>query len=365
MKTRTSPPHCAIAACTFEIQRIGADVQLFPAGQFKARDGRPVEPASGHWLLDDETAAQLLAKLSARKTDLVVDYEHQTLASEHNGKPAPAAGWITPQSVEWRPGAGLFASTVDWTDNAKAYIAAREYRYISPVFQYDRKTGAVLNLLHVALTNFPALDGMDALVASATARFTADEVPPKENVMNREQLIAFLGLSADASDEDISAAMTALKAQGDTLAQEVAALKTTKTTLEAALATAAAKGAADVPDPTKFVPIQVVEDLKKDFAALSTKLTTGEVDELVKSGLDDGRLLPAQEKWARDLGAKDVAALKGYLDSATPIAALKGRQTQSAKPPEKVEELSVEALALCKSLGVDPKDYLNELNSKG
>ncbi|MGL4885229.1 MAG: phage protease [Aeromonas veronii] len=365
MKTRTSPPHSAIAACTFEIQRIGADVQLFPAGQFKARDGRPVEPASGHWLLDDAIAAQLLAKLSARKTDLVVDYEHQTLASEHNGKPAPAAGWVTPLSVEWRPGAGLFATTVDWTDNAKAHIAAREYRYISPVFQYDRKTGAVLNLLHVALTNFPALDGMDALVASAAARFTADEVPPKENVMNREQLIAFLGLSADASDEDISAAMTALKAQGDTLAQEVAALKTSKTTLEAALATAAAKGAADVPDPTKFVPIQVVEDLKKDFAALSTKLTTGEVDELVKSGLDDGRLLPAQEKWARDLGAKDVAALKGYLDSATPIAALKGRQTQGTKPPEKVEELSAEALALCKSLGVDPKDYLNELNSKG
>lgn len=366
MKTRISTPHNAIAACSFELKPEGADVQLFPAGQFKARDGRPREPASGHWLLDDTIAAALLARLSTRQTDMVIDYEHQTMAAEKNGQPAPAAGWIKPITVEWRPGLGLFATSVDWTDPAKAHIAAREYRYISPVFQYDPSTGAVLNLLHVALTNFPALDGMEALVASAAARFMADEAQPKENIMNRDQMIAFLGLSADASDEDISNAMAALKTQGDTasaLAQEIAALKTKNSALETA-AVAAAKGSTDNPDPAKFVPTQVVEDLKKELAALSTKITTDEVEEMVKDGLDDGRLLPAQEKWARELGASNLAALKSYLDSAAPIAALKGRQTERTKQPEKVEELTTEALALCKSMGIDPKDYLKELNSK-
>lgn len=183
--------------------------------------------------------------------------------------------------------------------------------------------------------------------------------------MNREQLIAFLGLSADASDEDISTALAALKAQGDTasaLAQEVAALKTKEVELTAAVA--AAKGTGDNPNPAEFVPVAVVEDLKKEIAALSTKFTTGEVDDLVKAGLDDGRLLPAQEKWARDLGQQNIAALKTYLDSTSPIAALKTRQTHGAKPPEKESDLSPEALAICKSMGVDPKDYLKELKGK-
>ena len=365
MKKRTSPTNSAIAACTFEIQHIGADVQLFPAGRFNARDGRPTEPAGGHWQLDDAIAADLLVRLSGRQTDIVVDYEHQTLNAEANGKPAPAAGWITPRSVEWRSGVGLFATALDWTDSAKAHIAAREYRYISPVFSYDRQSGAVLNLLHVALTNYPAIDGMDALVASAAARFMADEASPKENVMNREQLIALLGLSADASDEDISTAMAALKARGDTastLAQEVAALKTQKEVLETAVA--AAKGNQGIPDPAKFVPAEVVEDLKKELAALSTKITTNEVGDLVQAGLKDGRLLPAQEKWARELGTSNIAALKSYLESTAPIAALKGRQTNDISQPKKEEDLSPEAIAICKSMGVDPKDYLKTLNAK-
>ncbi|WP_052143358.1 phage protease [Aeromonas hydrophila] len=337
-------------------------MQLFPVGKFKARDGRPFEPAGGHWVLDDAIAADLLANLAMRQTDIVFDYEHQTLYAEKNGKPAPAAGWLKPLLVEWRPGVGLFAISVDWTEAASAHIAAREYRYISPVFSYDRNTGAVLNLLHVALTNFPAIDGMEALIASATTKYMADEAPPKENTMNREQLIALLGLSADASDEDISTAMAAMKARGDTLAQEVAALKTEKTQLETAIAAAKTSAA---PDPAKFVSVEVVEALKQDIAALRTESTTKNVDELVTAGLDDGRLLPAQEKWARDLGTSNIAALKGYLDSATPIAALKGRQTNHMKPPEKEEDLSPEALAICKSMGVDPKDYIKELNSKG
>lgn len=365
MKKRTSPSHSGLAVCTFEIQSSGADVQLFPAGRFNARDGRPLEPIGRHWQLDDDIAAALLARLSTRQTDIVVDYEHQTLNAEQNGQPAPAAGWIAPLTVEWRPGVGVFAKMVDWTDAAKAHIAAREYRYISPVFSYDRETGAVLNLLHVALTNFPAIDGMEALVASATARFLADEAQPKENVMNREQLIALLGLSADASDEDISTALAALKAQGDTantLAQEVAALKAKEAELTAAVA--AAKGTNGNPDLTQFAPVQVVEDLKQEIAALNTRFKTDDVDKLVTAGLDDGRLLPAQEKWARDLGQQNIAALKTYLDSTSPIAALKSRQTNGGKPPEKESDLSPEALAICKSMGVDPKDYLKELNGK-
>ena len=69
--------------------------------------------------------------------------------------------------LEWEEGRGLFAG-VDWTDKARAHIRAGEYRYISPVFAFDRQSGAVLRLICAALTNHPALDGMDAASATFT-----------------------------------------------------------------------------------------------------------------------------------------------------------------------------------------------------
>lgn len=345
--------HTAFAACTFELQAEGAGIQLFPAGAFKARDGRPADVEAGHWFIDAQIAASVLAKASARATDLVIDYEHQTLNSEKNGQPAPAAGWIKGAALEWREGLGLFATAPEWTERGAAFIKAREYRYLSPVFIYDTRTGAVLELLHVALTNNPALDGLASLPALAAARFQlADPAAPsaeENHSVNREQLIALLGLASDASDEDIQNALTTVKGNADKLPEIQAQL-------------AAAK--AQTPDPAKYVPAAMVEDLKKDIVALKASQTGREVDELVQAGLADGRLLPAQEKWARELGGKDTAALKTYLDNTPAIAALKGQQTQGKQPaPATVEELSEEALAACRAMGTDPKDYLATLKA--
>lgn len=161
----------AIAACTFEIRAKDTAIQLFPAGAFKARDGRPKDVQAGHWYIDGQVATRLIAKAAALATDLVIDYEHQTLNSAENGQPAPAAAWFKGRALEWREGLGLFATQVDWTKNAAAMIAGKEYRYLSPVFSYDKRTGEVLELHHVGLTNFPALDGMNSLPALAAARF--------------------------------------------------------------------------------------------------------------------------------------------------------------------------------------------------
>lgn len=346
----------AFAACTFEIQADGAAIQLLPAGPFKARDGRPADVKAGHWVINGQVAAKLIAKAATRATDVVVDFEHQTLNSEKNGQPAPAAGWLKGAALEWRDGQGLFATNPEWVGDTADLIKTRKYRYLSPVFSYDRATGEVLELHHVGLTNYPAIDGMADLAALAAARFqlAAPAAPAVEEkpCVNREQLIALLGLSSDASDDDIQNALTALK-DGQEKVQEL----TTQL--------AAAKAATPAVDPEKFVSVDVVEQLKRDFAALRTEQNAGKVDELVKTGLSDGRLLPAQEQWARDLGAKDVAALKTYLDTTPAIAALKHRQTE-ARPatPEKVEELSPETLAVCKQLNVSAEDYIATLKGE-
>ncbi|WP_137971873.1 phage protease [Pseudomonas sp. F(2018)] len=350
--SKQAPLHTAFAACTFELQAEGAAIQLFPAGAFKARDGRPADVEAGHWLINADIAARVLAKAAARITDFVVDYEHQTLNSERNGQPAPAAGWIKGIDLEWREGQGLFATAPQWTEKGAAFIKAREYRYLSPVFTYDTRTGAVLELRHVAITNDPALDGMDSLPALAAARFQlADPAAPsaeENHSVNREQLIALLGLASDASDEDIQTALNTVKGNSDKLPE-----------LQSQLAAAKAN-----PDPAQFAPLSVVEELKKDLVALKSDQIGRDVEELVQAGLSDGRLLPAQEKWARDLGGKDVAALKTYLADTPVIAALKRQQTDGRVPvPTSVEQLDDEATAVCRQLGVDPKDYLATLKA--
>ncbi|HDX8595630.1 TPA: hypothetical protein RQN60_001936 [Aeromonas dhakensis] len=60
--------------------------QLLPVGPFKARDGRPFDMASGHWHLDGQIAAALIARAKALGQDILLDYDFQS----RNGHSAPA-----------------------------------------------------------------------------------------------------------------------------------------------------------------------------------------------------------------------------------------------------------------------------------
>ena len=144
----------------------GYNVQLFPEGQFAASDGRPGNMqgcAAKVWLMDATIAPDIIADADAREARPVVDYEHQSIRARENGQPAPAAGWI--QALAYFPGQGLFAK-VEWTERARELIKSGEYRYISPLFNFDENTGAVRRLVSAALTNTPALDGLMAVAAS-------------------------------------------------------------------------------------------------------------------------------------------------------------------------------------------------------
>jgi phage I-like protein len=361
MKTTAPPSSPKFAACSFEIQAADNAIQIFPAGVFKAEDGRPADVLSGHWLINADIATRVITRAAARKNDMVVDYEHQTLNSAKNGKPAPAAAWIKRPSFEWREGVGLFATQVEWTPKAADMLKNKEYRYVSPVFSYDPVTGAVIDLVNIAITNDPGLDGMESLPTLAAACFQlASSAAPsveEKNSVNREQLIAHLGLSSDATDEDIQTALTNLKGSADKVKELEEALKKKE---PATPPTTTPPATDPTPDPEKFAPVSVVEALKKDVCTLMAANTSRDVESLVNEGLDDGRLLSAQADWARSLGNKDIAALKNYLEKTPPIAALKGQQTKGGRVavPATVQELSTEALAICKQMNVKPEEYL-------
>lgn len=138
------------------------EFRILPAGVFRAADGRPANLDG--WKIDAQIGAKLAA-LAATGDDLVIDYEHQSLLTKTNGQPAPAAGWF--KTLQWREGEGLFAVNVRWTDKAKAMIAAKEYRFVSPVFVFDGNTGEVQRIVGMGLTNTPALSRLTDLGALA------------------------------------------------------------------------------------------------------------------------------------------------------------------------------------------------------
>jgi phage I-like protein len=364
-RNNTLPSTLAFAACS-TLVTASTEVQLFPAGGFRARDGRPV--GLQHWYIDGAIAANLVEAAAARINPYVIDYDHQTLRAQQNGKPAPAAGWF--KALEWREGAGLFATGVDWTAAASSGIEGKEYLYISPVFSFDKKTGAVTALYMAALTNDAAIDGMDQVLAAASSLFDTPPATPSPEEISMEALLEqlrwLLNLPVGATAEDVTAQLgklidTIKTGQGDAAAAasfDLIAHLTSQGQEIAALSNA-------VPDPAKWVSVDVMNDLRGQLVALNTKVGTSELDQLITGALASGKLLPAQEKWARDLGAKDIAALSTYIDTTPALGALQQMQTGGAPPPgDGVVALTQAQKDMCFATGLAEDQFLATLKAE-
>lgn len=331
MPKQTLPP---IAVCAFELDSSSpARVQIFPAGRFDAPLG--ALQGAGPWNLDAFTAAALIRRVQSRKTPVHFDYHHASLTAAQNGHAAPAAGWLETGKLAWEDGKGLFGLGVQWTDKAAAAIAAREYRFLSPVFSYDAKTGTPLDLFSVALTNTPAIDGMADLLAAASLSFNLSE-PPVDIDELLAALTCFLRLPLGSTMDDVDAQLAKIKIQLGTGAETAAAsaffgeARNSRTQIAAL--------SAQTPDPALYVPVAALQQSNARLAALEAKLLAQEIDDLIEPALSDGRLLPdpkdgkGQESWARELGKSNLAALQQFLATAQPIAALAGMQTGGRKP---------------------------------
>lgn len=204
-------------------------------------------------------------------------------------------------------------------------FCCKEYRYISAVFAYDKVTGEVLDIVSVALTNTPALDGLEALADLARKIFDFNQPKQGENRMGTEAQVAALTVERDGLKTNV----VALTAERDGLATQVAALTTERDGLQ-----------------TKVAAI----DAEKAQAALAADQAKHK--DLLTAALTDGRLTPAQKPWAEKLG---LAALTEYLDATSPLALL---QKQNEGHQTGAKGLSDEELAMCTRMNVTPEDYL-------
>lgn len=360
-KNKTTSFSFGVAACSAKLNANG-EIQLTPSGKFRGIDGRPAD--ADNWVMDAAAANDVIAFCTARANPFVIDYEHQTLLKEKNGQPAPAAGWFTGADLVYRESEGLFAKA-KLTARALEYVESEEYKFISPVILYKKGTGRIVGLHSAALTNTACIDGMDDLLSLAAANFALDGASigttTESLTMNiddlLEQLRWLLNLPTLATAEEITAELQkavakikdapAAAAAGFSITAYIGDLQTQMAALSAA-----------VPDPAKYVPVDAMQALQTQVAALSAEKVEREVNGVVTAALASGKILPPQEKWARELGKTNMAALTAYLETAQPIAALSDTQTGGKKPDGKTEgDLNEAELAMCSATGVSPEDF--------
>lgn len=136
----------AIHDATLDVGGAPDWIMVIPSDGFSGRDGR------GPYEVDPQKVIERTLALGF-SAGLPIDYDHASDFAAPNGGRAPAAGWMTDLQVH----DGAIWAHVEWTDKGREAVASHEYRYISPVFSHDEKTGEVLTLLRAGLTNSPNL----------------------------------------------------------------------------------------------------------------------------------------------------------------------------------------------------------------
>jgi phage I-like protein len=207
------------------------------------------------------------------------------------------------------------------------------------VFSWDQKTGEILEIHNAALVNDPAIDGMSEVTAASY--FTNLQ----EGRMNPATIQEMLELPADASDDQVQAAIAklieAVKQKAKPPEENVEKSETPPELAEAAKTNA-----------------ETVAALQTEIAELKNKALAQEITALIAPAIQDGRLLPNMREWAEQLGRLNIESLKAYLDKAQPITALNTRQTTTVKVDEQAHTLSPEQTEIIAKMGINPEDFI-------
>ena len=332
-----------LASCAIELsgQTPPEWVELLPGGAVKARDGRS-------WRNDDPAAVIAATRSHAGATDPVVDYEHQTDLAPANGQPAPAAGWM--RDLEVRDGA--IWGRVEWTAKATEMIAAREYRYLSPVFFHD-KAGRIKRLARAALTNKPALE----LPALAREEHTMHDTLSKA----LKKVLATLGLTEEANETAVEAALARYEEQSSAGRAAVYGLKAVATALNlddssTSEEIVAAAKAAHTPDPGAFVPRSEFDKVARTLAQVQDERAAEKATAAVDEAIGAGKVTPAQRDWALAYARAGAEGFERYCEAA-PVILAPGSLGEPRPTGDPDAALTEDELAVCKAMGLDAEKF--------
>lgn len=297
-------------------------IRLLPMGEVVLGDDR--DPFS----VTDKSILSIIATWEKRGNDLVIDYEHQTVT----GSEAPAAGWVKELSAR---DDGLWAR-VEWTERAQRYIETKEYRYFSPVVVLNEKRQPT-ELLHAALTNFPAITNLTPL----TAKDTATGGNENKEIENMEKLKKWFGLEDSAGEDEIIALVDdrqkkltqalglPLEAAVNEMMGAILALKQSRDSLAS---------------------------LQEEVAALKSEMAAKQAMDMVESAIKEGKVIPGQRDWALEYARSDRKGFEAFVTAAPKVVPL--GKYQYADDTKDEGRLAPDEVAMCKALGVSEENFM-------
>lgn len=311
-------------------------VHLVPAGTFKGADGRgPYRVADG--------AAVIRDSMATGAGRLPIDENHAIDLKAPKGEASPARGWI----VELQERDTGIWGRVEWTEDGRRMVAAKEYRGISPAIS-RKADGEIVAVLRASLTNTPNLNQLTTLHSrSPEMDFAA-------------QLRQALGLGVTAPEADVLAAVTAHKTAVDTHATQLAAIRKAggmaeTVTADGIVTELQARRASDDTVVTQLRSTAVdlqnqLNTLKNDTAK---KEATAFVDAAIKAG--KASLVPLRDYYI-DRHMKDPAGVEKEVGAMVSLHA--GRTIVPPRDPKAGEVvLSPEDERACELMGLDPKAF--------
>ena len=215
---------------------------------------------------------------------------------------------------------------MEWTDRARAYIDAKEYRYLSPVFSHT-KTGEVTRILRAALTNTPALE------LTALAR----DMGANSNLIDPiSELKRLLGLEDNADFNSIIEAVRYLK-------------------LDTCSSTASHE---------EFVPISKLHEAIALAEAVHKQAEQTAIESTVDKAIQEGNILPRHKDLALTLCGTDKGLFDQFVNSVSPfLVSLRGMQTGGISPEKRdcksqINYLDETSLSICQAMGHTQEEFI-------
>ena len=244
-----------------------------------------VESTRGNFVVDAEALAATIEQFHEHGTDLPIDFEHQTLGGAFSSPDglAPAAGWIKQLiSVE---SVGLMAE-VEWTELGLEHLQLRQYRYLSPVAMIRQSDRRMTGLHSAALTNKPAIVGMEAIVNRDGACGGGDGAAVNESA----QAEACGSLNNSVEDQSMLESLETLRKQLQLNGEEGAR--------------------------------QVLIAAAQRITELEQRQEQKNAEEHVAEAMACGKLTEAQREWAMRLALKDPVSFEQWSRSAPVVICL-------------------------------------------
>ena len=305
------------------VELVGAPETIFvlPIGH--------VVSSKGEFDVDDESYKAMKAQIAKRGVDLVVDYEHQTLED------------------------GQIKAVVEWTPRGARYLENKEYRYLSPVVNVRKADNKAVGLHSLALTNTPAIEGMNPIVNS-------DNFEGGQHSMDIKKLAELLGLSEDATEEQVVEALKACLAENrslkETEKQPPENVVANKAVCEL-LGLKAGAAAEDVTAKIMELKSGTVDgvNLAEELKALKQQNAEREANDAVILALKAGKITPAQKEWAKSYALSDPKGFGSFVEKAPQIVPMDKIELDDVKAL-KSDALDADTLLVCKQLGISPDD---------